>query len=251
MKLLMIFLGVIFGVIIFLGIIALIIYGNLKSAFQKLGFKVNNLSDMADEMNKIKREDSTRARSISGMTSLLLPTIRQDFPEFNEKELYSMTELSLRKIFNSIEEKNKDYVKDMPLIRNSVSNIIDDYETSSISVHYDDIEFHKFALYKYERKDGVATITVSTSVGYYYRKEKDGKIIEGDTKLKKQTRYQCDFIYIYDEKKVASDAKVLAINCPNCGAAISSLGHKFCEYCGTAVKEVNLKSWEFSSYEEF
>ena len=247
----MVFLGVIFGVIIFLGIIALIIYGNLKVAFQKLGFKVNSLSDMADEMNKIKAQDSERARSISGMTNLLLPTIRDDFPEFNENELYAMTESSLRSIFNALEQKNKDYVKDMPLVRTSVSNIIDDYSAASINVKYDDIEFHKFAIYKYERKDGVATVTVSTAVGYYYTKTKDGKEIEGNTKLKKQTRYQCDIIYIYDETKVSSDAKVLAINCPNCGASISSLGHKFCEYCGTGVKEVNLKSWEFSSYEEF
>lgn len=251
MKLLMIFLGVILGVIIFLGIIALIIYGNIKSAFQKLGFKVNNLSDVADEMNRIKQEDSTRVRNVSGMTKLLLPTIRNDFPEFNENELYSMTETSLRKVFNSIEEKNSEYVKDMPLVRNSIANIISDHEAASISVYYDDIKFHKFAIYKYERKDGVATITVSTSIEYYYKKEQNGKIIEGDKNLKKQTRYKCDFIYIYDEKKVSSSAKVLAINCPNCGAAISTLGHKFCEYCGTGIKEVNLKSWEFSSYEEF
>ena len=251
MKLLMIFLGVIAGVIIFLGIIALVIYGNLKNAFRKLGFNVNSISDMTDEMARIKREDSTRARSISGMTDLLLPQIRRDFPEFNVNELYAMTESSLRKIFNSIEEKNKDYVNDMPLIRNSVSNIIDDYENAAITVQYDDVEFHKFAISKYERKDGVATVTVTASIGYYYKKLKNGKIIEGDTKLKKQTRYRCEIIYIYDEAKVSSDAKVLAINCPNCGAAISCLGHKHCEYCGTAIKEVNLKSWEFSSYEEY
>lgn len=251
LKLLMILIGVILGVVLFLGIIALILYGNLKSAFRKLGFKVNNLSDMADEMNKIKREDSTRARSISGMTNLLLPTIRSDFPDFNEKELFSMTEASLRKVFNAIEEKNKDYVNDLPLIKSSVSNIIDDYSTANITVHYDDIEFHQFAIYKYEKKDGVATITVSTSIGYYFQKEKDNQIIEGDNKLKKQTRYQCNFIYIYDDTKVSNDVKTLAINCPNCGATIKALGHKYCEYCGTTIKEVNLKSWEFSSYEEF
>ena len=247
----MIFLGVVFGCIIFLGIIALIIYGNLKNALRKLGFNVNSLNDINEEMAKIKREDSNRARSISGMTNLLLPTIQGDFPEFNVNELFAKTETALRKTLNSIEEKNKDYVKDMPLIRNSISNIIDDYSSADISVHYDDIEFHKFAIYKYERNDGVATVTVSTSVGYYYKKIKNDKLIEGDNNLKKQTRYRCDFIYIYDESLVPGDAKVLAINCPNCGAAISCLGHKHCEYCGTSIKEINLKSWEFSSYEEF
>lgn len=251
MKLLFIFLGVVLGVILFLGILALILYGNLKSAFRKLGFNVNNLSDMTDEMARIKEENSTRARSISGMTSLLLPTIRKDFPEFNENELFSMCESSLRKIFRATEELNCDLVNDMPLIRNSVANIIEDYKNANLTVHYDDIDFHKFAISNYVRKDGVATVTVTASVGYFYKKLKDNKIIEGDVKFKKQTRYQCEYIYIYDETKVSSDAKVLAINCPNCGAAISTLGHKFCEYCGTGVKEVNLKSWELSSYEEY
>lgn len=250
MKLLLIFVGVILGVIIFLGIIALIIYGNLKSTFQKLGFKVNNLGDMADKINDIKREESTRAKSISGMTNLLLPTIRSDFPDFNENELYAMTESSLRSIFNALEEKNKDYVKDMPLIKNSISNVIDDYSAASISVKYDDVEFHKFAISKYKHKDGVATVTVATSVEYYYKKMQDEKIIEGDTNLKKQTRYECDIIYIYDETKVPSGAKVLVINCPNCGASISSLGHKNCEYCGSQIKEINLRAWVLSSYNE-
>lgn len=251
MKLLMIFLGVVVGIIIFLGIIALVIYGNLKKAFNKLGFQVNNFNDFTNEMNKIKQEDSERARSISGMTTLLLPTIRGDFPDFNENELFVKCESSLRKVFNALEQKDKSYVDDLPLIKTSTSNIIDDYLDAKISVHYDDIEFHKFAIYQYEKKDGVATITLSTSVEYYYQKIKDGKEIEGNTKTKKQTRYQCDFIYIYDESKVDTNAKALAINCPNCGATIKVLGHKYCEYCGTRIREVNLKSWEFSSYEEF
>lgn len=251
MKILVIFLGVILGIILFLGIVALILFGKLKLAFRKHGYNINSISDMTDEMVRIKEENSTQARSISGMTSLLKPTIRKDFPDFNENELYSMCESSLRKIFNAIEEQNNDYVSDMPLIRNSVSNIIEDYKNANLTVHYDDVEFHQFAIANYERKDGMATVTVTTSVGYFFKKIKEEKIIGGDTKFKKQTRYKCEFVYIYDETKVSSDAKVLAINCPNCGAAISSLGHKHCEYCGTGVKEVNLKSWELASFEEY
>ena len=38
--------------------------------------------------------------------------------------------------------------------------------------------------------------------------------------------------------------------CPNCGAPIKNLGHKFCDYCGTSIVEVNVRSWKFDSVKE-
>lgn len=211
---------------------------------------MNSIGDVAEEMERIRQEDSTKIKSISGMTALLLPNIRADFPEFNEEELYSKAESSLRQIFNAIENKDIKMVEKLPLMRDSISQKIHDYESNNITERFDDIVFHKFSLFQYEKKDGVATITVSIALEYYYQKKQNDKVLEDFTKYKRQTRYQCKFIYIYDETKVG-DAKVLAINCPNCGAAIKVLGHKYCDYCGSAVQEVNLKSWEFSSYKEF
>ncbi len=251
MHILAIILGVILGVVLFLGIIALILYGRVKLMMKKMGFKANSFSDMAEEVARIREEDSTRARSISGMTSLLLPNIRKDFPDFNEQELYNKTEKALRKVFSAIENKDIEEVSSLPLLYGNVQKVIEDYATSNISERYDDIHFHKFAIYQYEKKNGMATITVSVSLEYYYQKKKVEKVLSDFTKYKKQTRYQCKFIYVYDEAKVDKSAKVLAINCPNCGAAIKALGHKYCDYCGTTVKEVNLKSWECSSYVEF
>lgn len=251
MHILAIILGVTLGIILFLGIVALILYARVKFAMRKMGFQANSLKDMAEEVQKIREEDSTRARSISGMTSLLLPVIRKDFPDFNEQELYNKAEVALRKVFSAIEKKDTEEVSSLPLLRGSVQKIIEDYETSNLSEKFDDIHFHKFAIQQYEKKNGMATITVSTSVEYYYQKKKEEKVLIDFTKYKKQTRYQCKFIYVYDETKVDSSAKILAINCPNCGAAIRALGHKHCDYCGTTVKEVNLRSWECSSYEEF
>ncbi len=251
MDVLAIIIGVLLGVILFLGIIALIIYGRVKLAMHKMGFKVNSLSDMADEVARIKEEDSTRARSISGMTSLLLPNIRKDFPDFNEQELYNKAENALRKVFSAIENKDVEELSSLPFLQSNVKTIVEDYQTSNISERYDDIHFHKFAIFQYEKKNGMATITISIALEYYYQKKKNEKILVDFTKYKKQTRYQCKFIYVYDVSKVDASAKVLAINCPNCGAAIKALGHKFCDYCGTAVQEVNLKSWECSSYAEF
>jgi hypothetical protein len=252
MKFILIMLSVVLGVILFLGIIALIIYGRLKRSLRQFGFKnINSLKDMKFEMEQIKKDDSDRVRSLSGMTSLLLPRIRADFPEFNEQELYAKIEKNLRTIFESIEKKDVSKVLDLYLLETSLKHTIEDYADSNIEVNYDDLKFHKYAISQYLKKDGIATITVCVALEYYYQKKKDGKMIEDFTNYKNQTRYRCNYIYIYDSTKVKDSTKVLAINCPNCGAVIKSLGHKYCDYCGAGVKEVNLKSWELSSYEEF
>lgn len=92
MHFLMVLLGVILGVVLFLGIIALIIYSKIKITMKKMGYKADSLSDIAKEAERIRIEESTKARSIPGITTLLLPNIRNDFPDFNEQELYNRTE---------------------------------------------------------------------------------------------------------------------------------------------------------------
>lgn len=248
-----IFLGIIIGVILFLGIIAFLIWQRVKKTAHKMGFtNINKISDITSEMDRLKEEDSHRARSVSGMTSLLLPHIIKDFPEFNENMIYNMTEESIRCIFESLSNLDKSKLDKVPLVKQNISDMIDNYEKNNIIVNYSDIIFHDFAIKEYDEKDGVATVTVSTSLEYYYHKKQDNDIKIDNTRYKKQTRLSCKFIYIYDESIINdSEKKVLGINCPNCGSAIKVLGHKYCEYCGTAVKEINLKSWAFSSYDEY
>lgn len=245
-----IFFGTIVGILLFLGIAILIIYVKIKKTARNVGLGSINFKDVANFCNGIMEEESKKSKTISGMTNLLLPSIRRDFPEFNENLLFNMTEESLRTIFDSLNNKDKTELEELPLIKDNVSIMIDDYIENNIDVNYSDVIFHEFAIKDYNKISGVATITVTTSVEYYYSKKVADKS-ENESRYKKQTRYSCKFIYIYDESLVKDELKVLSTNCPNCGAVIKRLGHKNCEYCGTAIKEVNLKAWAFSSYQEY
>lgn len=250
MSLIVTFLAVLLGVILFLGIIAFVIYMKIKSTAQELGINAKNIRQIKNEMSRIQEEESHRTRNVSGMTKLLLPKIIKDFPEFNENRIYNLCEDNLRVIFNSITKKDKSNLDKVPLLRDSLSRMIDDCKENNIDIEYSDIRFHDFSIKEYTKIDGVATVTVSTALEYFYKKKNNGKIIS-DSKYKKQTRYSCKFIYIYDESLVKDYENVLGTNCPNCGAVIKVLGHKYCEYCGTAIKEINLKAWQFSSYDEY
>lgn len=248
MKLLVIFLGTIFGIIAFFFILFLIIWAKIKISAKKLGFDKINLRSIIDEIKKGSNDIKYNQKHVSGMTKLLKPTIERDFPTFNESELYNMTETGLRTIFNSLEQKQVD--NSLPLLNNQLQQIIKDYNNDSINVKYDDIKFHAFSIKNYYKKDGVATIKVQASLEYFYKKEKGKKVVENYSNYKKQTRYTVDFIYVYDITQVKDYTHVIGIHCPNCGAPITVLGKKVCSYCHTELDDLNLKNWMMSSYRE-
>ena len=223
----------------------------IRNTARQFGFNnINNLADIKREVDQIKSQESERKRSVSGMTSLLLPQIVNDFPEFNENYIYNKTENSLRIIFDAINDLDPTELKKLPLLKEGLEKTIEDYKSNGIIVKYSDIVFHDFAIKDYNKLNGVATVTVCSTLEYYYSKEHNS-VTQSDNRYKKQTRYACKFIYIYDESKMKGSSKIFGMNCPNCGAAIRVLGHKYCEYCGSQIGEINLKAWEFSSYNEY
>ncbi len=248
MKLLVILLGTILGIIAFLLIIFLIIWAKIKASARKLGLDNVNLSNVFDEIKKGMHDSNYNQKHISGITKLLKPNIERDFKTFNESELYTKAETGLRTIFNSLEEKQ--VKNELPLLKEQLREIINDYKISKINVKFDDVVFHNFALKKYYKKDGVATIQVQTSLEYYFKKEKDNKIVENYSNYKKQTRYTVDFIYVYDITQVKDYTRVLGVHCPNCGAPLTKLGDKICDYCHSGVEDLNLKNWMMSAYHE-
>ena len=92
-------------------------------------------------------------------------------------------------------------------------------------------------------------VEISTTLEYYY-KNSDKKDDLWDN-IKRQTRYTCQFVYIYDEQNVELKNKdVIVVNCPNCGAPLSGLNGGECRYCSSHFEPINLKLWKMSSYKE-
>lgn len=245
---LVIFLGVILGVIVFLGLIYLILKNKIKELLGKFGY--SDISTLKEEIKQGEIDAKTNHKHVTGMTKLLIPKIVNDFPNFSESEFYNKVETSLTLIFSSLEEKTLKTNDELILIKDKLKEQIKDLSEAHISVKYDDIKFHESALKYYKNKDGVLNITVSTSVEYYYEKRIDNKIVEEYKDYKKQTRYTTEFIYIYNPDKVVKTQSLIGINCPNCGAPLKDLGHKVCKYCGSGLEDINLKSWHISLYKE-
>ena len=244
------FIGTILGIIVAILIVIAIIVNRLDKAFGTANMKM--LINAIKNHKQLAQEEYAREKNVNGMTKLIEPEIIRDFPEFNKNLLFNKVESNLRKIFNSIENKSINEIKndeDLILIFSTLKEQIQDLKTRNVEIKYNDVVFHRHAIKKYMKTKGMATITTSTTLEYYYNdSEKDDTY----NNIKKQTRYTCEFVYIYDENKLGEYKKVFSIPCPNGGAPLKKFdnGDIECEYCSSNVKPINLKLWKMSSYKE-
>ncbi len=247
MKFLAIFLGVVVGVILVLGIIALILYKKFTRFTNSIGISNSELKTMIQES---EHEARYREKSISGMTSILLPRILADFPNFSESEIFGMVENSLTKVLDSLEKKRVSQGKELTIIRHSLEEQIRELTENNIDLTFDEINFHKHVIKEYKKDKGVLSIKIQSSIEYFYEEKNNGKVKIKRNDWKKQTSYTTEFIYVYNPDEYEGTRTTLGVRCPNCGAPVKTLGNKICEYCSTGLEDINLKSWFISSYKE-
>lgn len=209
---------------------------------------MNELVYAMKDAKEIAREELKREKSVVGMTNLVLPQVVQAIPDFNVNMIYNTIESNLNKIFSALESKK--YIKDddLLLLEQSINSNIDDLKERNSNVRYDDIVFHKHALKRFENRNGVATLTTSSTLEYYYT---NGIKRENDD-IKRQTRYTCTFVYIFDYSKMSdkNKEKLFVLHCPNCGAPLDSFSNGNCRYCMSQVGDVLAKTWKMVSYKE-
>lgn len=242
------FLGAILGIIVIITVLVLIVYSYMKKIIGKS--KTKELINLAKNAKMIQNEEYTRVKNVNGMTKLLEPEIIRDFPDFNRELLFSKVESNLIKIFNAIQYKTISNIKDddeLKLLYFKVEDNIKKLKLNNQTIKYDNIKFHEHAIKEYIKSQGMATITTSSTVEYYYKNTAENNEMSN---LKKQTRYTCKFVYIYDENKIGNNRNSFSISCPNCGAPLIGIGNYICEYCSSQIKPINLKTWKMSSYKE-
>lgn len=200
-----------------------------------------NASSFKEVFENSEREASETPKSVSSLDSIYLSKLKKDFPDLNINELKSDSEKTIINTLNAIENKDNDCMLLSEKINSYIRSKIDDLKNNS--VNYDNIKIHKTVISKYERNESVATLELASSLEYFYKKNNEvGK--------KVQTRFKCEYIYIIDSEKIGN-VKSLGLNCPNCGAPIKTLGHKYCEYCNTGIVDIVKKNWIINNIKEY
>lgn len=247
------------GLIVFLVILFVLVGGiaiavfKIRSGLRSISKDVFGTDSIMDGLHQQKISLSETPRSLQAMTPIYIPKIEKDFPEFDYSAYKRKCESVLRSYFNAIEDKNADLLREevSENLKNSVRSIVYDLESKNYRQYYDNITIHQTEISRYIKNGSTVTIVFVSSVGYVaYCEDGNGKIIFGEKESKTQTIYETELVYVQDVQKIATSDSALGINCPNCGAPVTNLGNKFCEYCGAGLKEVNIRAWKFHSVRE-
>lgn len=247
------------GIIIIL-LLALGVLGGGYAAYRVIRYKVKMFSRLAfgtdsvlEGFQKIEKEAEITPKSVSAATSLYLPRIMRDFPEFHYDEMKNRAENVLTGYLQGIDAKNVAALTEGTTseLREKLRMRIEALRSENAAEHFRNIAIHRTEIKAYRKIKGRCSIIFQSSVQYNHYKERDGKVVQGSADRLEQSRYQVEMIYIQDRDVVENQPDAgLAMNCPNCGAPLPKLGAKKCLYCDTPVVEFSIKIWNFSDVEE-
>lgn len=225
----------------------------IKRKTREFSRQVFGTSDITQAAEKMRQDYATTPKSVSAMTSLLLPKIVSDFPDFQYDEMKERTNNVLTGYLRAVTERNADLLNDGNTeLKQQLSNHIQMLSARDMQEHFDQIRIHRTEINQYRKTEGRCIITFQSSLEcYHYITDASQHIVDGSKEYKYQTKYNTDLIYIQDRNLVENELDyALGVTCPNCGAPLSSLGAKVCDYCGTPVIEINIHAWSFSNIEE-
>lgn len=229
-------------------------------AYRRIREKVRNFTQMAfgadtlsESFDKMEREAEITPKSVSAATSLYLPQILRDFPEFHFEEMKNRAENVLVGFLQGIDSKSMSKLTESTTseLREKLNMRINALDNENAEEHFQNIRIHRTEIKTYRKIKGRCSIIFQSSVQYNHFKEKDGQVISGEKDRLEQSRYNVEMIYIQDRDVVENQADSgLAMNCPNCGAPLPKLGTKRCLYCDTPIVEFSIKIWHFSDVDE-
>ncbi len=241
-------------------VLILAVMGGGYVAYRRISRKVREFSQMAFGTNslkegfqKLEKEEEVTPKSVSAATSLYLPQIMRDFPEFHFEEMKNRAEVLLTAYLQGIEQKDGRGLEEGTTseLREKLRMKVDSLNNEGAEEHYQNIRIHRTEIKTYRKVKGRCSIVFQSSIQYNYYKERGGRVTEGSREKLTQSRYNVEMIYIQDRDVVENQADAgLAMNCPNCGAPLPKLGAKKCLYCDTPILEFSIRIWNFSDVEE-
>lgn len=191
-------------------------------------------------------------KSVAGMTKVYLPQIEKDFPEFNWAQFKQMADNMLMQVLAAIGSGDMSHLSDAsPELQSQIRLQIADLERRGQRERYSAVKIHKTEISHYIKSGGLCVLKLQSAVEYFHdvenisgdRAEHTSIHDSEDNRRMEQTKYETELVYIQDIEKVKDKGSGMALICPQCGAPVTRLGGKFCEYCGAGITPVNIHVW--------
>ena len=242
------------GLIIIILLVALLaagLYGVYRvkqtvESFSSAVFGVKSLKKGLEQQADVLAETP---KSVAGMTKIYLPQIEKDFPEFNWMEFRQKADNMLKQVLAAIDGNDITGLSESsPELRDQIRLHIEDLQRRGLREHYSAVRIHLTEISHYIRQQGLCVIRLQSAVEYYHSVEngdpgQKSDLLEGSRERLEQTKYETELVYIQDARLMKEKSSAMSLTCPQCGAPVTRLGSKFCEYCGCGVTPVNIHVW--------
>lgn len=244
------FVGSIIVLVLALAVIGSVWYGvsRVKKAATDFSREVFGTDSLKEGFAGLEEEYARTPKSVSAMTGLYLPKIKKEFPEFQYDEMKVRAENVLTSYLMAVSAGNPGLLKEGSReLKDRLEMVIEQHKGSGEKEKFEAIRLHRTEIADYQKRNGRCTIIFQTALQYKHTvTDENGKLLQGNPQITEQARYNTELVYIQDRNLVEDERDhSLGLNCPNCGAPISGLGSKVCEYCGTPVVELNIYAWTF------
>jgi rRNA maturation endonuclease Nob1 len=259
------------GIASFVGVVGISIYTGIRRIKQSLIGTIfsgiaNELSAKNLKLSDVDFSPEIQPRSVSDMSSALIPSIAKDFPELNVRQMISACEQLLVTYLSEISAGSSTQSEDvsgsvgtlysdgsdkaeLPIqvtdaFRASLRQRIDNLKDQGKFECFSGINIHRTGIRSYEKNSGTRAITFQTALEYLHYIKQNDNVISGDRNVPSQARYNIEIIYIMDENKLAMrDSNSYGMVCQSCGAPVRTLGNKVCEFCGVSLTPVDMRLW--------
>ena len=246
--------GNIIGIIIILVlIVGLVIAGvvfvrRVQQKVRQFSRSMFGTDSVAEGLRKQEAEYAGTPKSVSGATSLYLPQIMRDFPEFHAEEMKERAESVLLSYMQGVTESNYKLLSEGTReLEEELKMKIRALQNEGCKERFERIKIHRTEIHKYRKEKGRCSIVYQSTVGCVHYVEKDGKVVRGKKEMLTQHRYNVEVCYIQDRDMIEDSTDTgYALNCPNCGAPLTSLGATTCPYCDSPVVAYNIHTWNFT-----
>ncbi len=247
-----------YSLIVWLAITAVIVIAVLiavsviKRKLREVSQTIFGTNSLLAGISKQKQEMCETPCSLHSMTSIYLPQITKDFPQFDYELYKNKAKSVLRSYLGALQSRDVSmlYEECSDTLKNNVKGIIRDLTSRKVTPVFKEIVIHDVQISRYIKNGATVIVLFELSVGYYsYGENSKGDVVYGDRDLKTQTVYEVGLVYVQNAD-MAGAGDAVGVNCPNCGAPVTNLGQKFCEYCSSSIVEVNERVWRFNSVHE-
>ena len=235
-----------FGLMAIIAIVILVLLGNVLTQISRLSGSLHGLLSLLNVLGGVENVDLSfreTPKSVSAMTTLELPRIEKDFPEFHWPEWKQRCENIMKMYLEAVEHRNPQLLKDVGYgMSEQVRIAIEENREHGRKEAFDNTKIHQTEITRYERDKLLCRVLVQMSVEYLHSL-KGPEVEKPLVNEKEQHRFEIELVYVQDITALGGQGMGFGMNCPNCGAPITNLGEKLCGYCGTAVEPVNIRVW--------